>query len=260
MSSKDSCRNELRFAIRQLSDRCLYSAAKWAAEQLVGIEQDPAKFTPSHTRFQRGSSSIRRRFRTNEIASTPTAGVSYVSTPVLEEDEAVDGDFYLLAKSYFDCREYRRTAHVLRDQTGKKAVFLRCYALYLGLGWGKGKFQVQFHVTEKRKRCQMNPISQLVYGLQTQEKRGLGLRNLSVLNSAFLDKWVWRFASEREPPWKQVIIVKFGKKGDVGAPVCKGRLWCRIKEGNKCDNSPLRASFPFLYAIASSKDLWVADA
>ncbi|XP_034692523.1 anaphase-promoting complex subunit 8-like [Vitis riparia] len=131
MSSKESCRNELRTAICQLSDRCLYSAAKWAAEQLVGIEQDPAKFTPSHTRFQLGSSSIRRRFRTNEIASTPTAGVSSVSTPVLEEDEAIDGDFYLLAKSYFDCREYRRAAHVLRDQTGKKAVFLRCYALYL---------------------------------------------------------------------------------------------------------------------------------
>ena len=102
-----------------------------AAEQLVGIEQDPAKFTPSHTRFQLGSSSIRRRFRTNEIASTTTAGVSSVSTPMLEEDEAIDGDFYLLAKSYFDCREYRRAAHVLRDQTGKKAVFLRCYALYL---------------------------------------------------------------------------------------------------------------------------------
>lgn len=49
----------------------------------------------------------------------------------MEEDDAVDGDFYLLAKSYFDCREYRRAAHVLRDQSGKKAVFLRCYALYL---------------------------------------------------------------------------------------------------------------------------------
>lgn len=102
-----------------------------AAEQLAGIEQDPAKFTPANTRFQRGSSSIRRRFRTNEITSTPIAGVSYVSTPVMEEDDAIDGDFYLLAKSYFDCREYRRAAHVLRDQTGKKSVFLRCYALYL---------------------------------------------------------------------------------------------------------------------------------
>lgn len=131
MSLTESCRNELRTAISQLNGRCLYSAAKWAAEQLVGIKQNRAKYTPSNTRFQRGSSSICRRFRTNEISSTPVAGVSYVSTPVMEEDEVVDSDFYLLAKSYFDCREYRRAAHVLRDQTGKKSVFLRCYALYL---------------------------------------------------------------------------------------------------------------------------------
>ena len=65
----------------------------------MGIEQDPANFTPSNTRFQWGSSSIRRRFRTNEITSTPIAGVSYVSTPVMEEDDAVDGDFYLDRKS-----------------------------------------------------------------------------------------------------------------------------------------------------------------
>ncbi|KAK9756262.1 hypothetical protein RND81_01G085000 [Saponaria officinalis] len=56
----------------------------------------------------------------------------YVSTPLPEEDDdAVDNDFYLLGKTYFDCKEYRRAAHVLRDQTGRKAVFLRCYALYL---------------------------------------------------------------------------------------------------------------------------------
>ncbi|CAK9138671.1 unnamed protein product [Ilex paraguariensis] len=132
MGTKESCRSELRTAIRQLSDRCLYSASKWAAEQLVGIEQDPTKYTPSHTRFQRESSSIRRRFRTSEVTSTPAAGVSYVSTPVPDEDNnAPDNDFYLLAKSYFDCREYKRAAHVLRDQTSKKAMFLRCYALYL---------------------------------------------------------------------------------------------------------------------------------
>lgn len=100
---------------------------------MVGIEQDPSKFTPSNTRFQRGSSSIRRKYRTHEITptTTPIAGVSYVATPVMEEDEFVDGDFYLLAKSYFDCREYRRAAHVLRDQIGRKSLFLRSYALYL---------------------------------------------------------------------------------------------------------------------------------
>lgn len=107
----------------------------------MGIEQDPTKYTPSHTRFQRGSSSIRRRFRTatepaTSFTSTPVAGTSYVSTPsvALEDDgsdTAIDSDFYLLAKSYFDCREYRRATHVLRDQTSKKAIFLRCYALYL---------------------------------------------------------------------------------------------------------------------------------
>ncbi|KAF4374956.1 hypothetical protein G4B88_004707, partial [Cannabis sativa] len=79
-----------------------------AAEQLVSIELDPAKLTPANTRFQRGSSSIRRRFRTDDVALTPPAGVSYVSTPLMEEDEIVDGDFYLLAKSFFHCREYGR--------------------------------------------------------------------------------------------------------------------------------------------------------
>ncbi|KAJ0829398.1 putative tetratricopeptide-like helical domain superfamily [Helianthus annuus] len=131
--NKQNCRNELRTAIQQLNDRCLYSASKWAAEQLVGIEQDPTKYPPSHTRLQRDSSSILRRFRcTDEITSTPIAGTSYVSTPVLEEDNGdVDSDLYVLAKSYFNCREYRRAAHVLSDQTGSKALFLKCYALYL---------------------------------------------------------------------------------------------------------------------------------
>lgn len=58
--------------------------------------------------------------------------MSYVSTPI-PDDDAFDsgGDKYLLAKTYFDCREYRRAAHVLQNQVGRKAVFLRCYALYM---------------------------------------------------------------------------------------------------------------------------------
>lgn len=135
MTTKENCRSELRAAIRHLSDRCLYSASKWAGEQLVGIEQDPAKHTPSHTRFQRGSSSIRRRFSSSDppYTATPPAGVSYSSAGLQLDDDndGVDSDFYLLAKSYVDCREYRRAAHVLREQVGKRAVFLRCYALYL---------------------------------------------------------------------------------------------------------------------------------
>ena len=102
----------------------------------MGIEQDSSNFTPSNTRFQRGSSSIRRRFSTNESISTPQPSVGFSqppATPLPQEDEVIDGDLYLLAKSYFDCREYRRASHVLRDQMSKKSVFLRCYALYLVL-------------------------------------------------------------------------------------------------------------------------------
>ncbi|KAL6339267.1 hypothetical protein AAG906_024418 [Vitis piasezkii] len=215
MSSKESCRNELRTAICQLSDRCLYSAAKWAAEQLVGIEQDPAKFTPSHTRFQLGSSSIRRRFRTNEIASTPTAGVSSVSTPMLEEDEAIDGDFYLLAKSYFDCREYRRAAHVLRDQTGKKAVFLRCYALYLAgekrkeeemieLEGPLGKSDAVNHelvylereLSMLRKNGTVDPFGLYLYGLVLNKKGSENLARTVLVESVNSYPWNWNAWTE----------------------------------------------------------------
>ncbi|OMO89386.1 Cdc23 [Corchorus olitorius] len=109
-----------------------YKDVMRAAEQLVGLDR-LIKLTPSNTRFQRGISSIRR---TNEITCTGTlpTGVAYVSTPVMEEDEVIHGDLYLLAKSYFDYRKYKRVAHVLRDQTRNKSVFLQCYALYLALG------------------------------------------------------------------------------------------------------------------------------
>jgi anaphase-promoting complex subunit 8 len=69
-----------------------------------------------------GGSSFRRRLRPGAAeAGTPLGGVSYVSTPIPDDDAFdVGGDRYLLAKTYFDCREYRR----------KAVFFLRCYALY----------------------------------------------------------------------------------------------------------------------------------
>ncbi|PKI63155.1 anaphase-promoting complex subunit 8 [Punica granatum] len=215
MSSKESCRTELRAAIRQLSDRCLYSASKWAGEQLVGIELDPAKFTPSNTRFQRGSSSIRRRFRTNEITLTPIAGVSYVSTPVMEEDDAVDGDFYLLAKSYFDCREYRRAAHVLRDQNGKKSIFLRCYALFLAgekrkeeeiieLEGPLGKSDavnrelvaLERELLMLRKNGSIDPFCLYMYGLVLKEKGSENLARTVLVESVNSYPWNWSAWSE----------------------------------------------------------------
>lgn len=36
------------------------------------------------------------------------------------------------------------------------------------------------------------------------------VHDLFVLNTTLLSKWSWRFASERESMWKQVIVGKFG--------------------------------------------------
>lgn len=131
MATKETYKSELRAAIRQLSDRCLYSASKWAAELLTGIDYyaPPSSSVPSTGSWSHGT---RRRFRSGgDSVATPVAGISYVSTPVPSDEVSGDEDVYMLGKSYFDCREYRRAAHSLRDQNGKKAVFLRCYALYM---------------------------------------------------------------------------------------------------------------------------------
>ncbi|XP_057857553.1 anaphase-promoting complex subunit 8 isoform X2 [Cryptomeria japonica] len=155
MVTKEGCRVELREAIRQLRDRGLYTAAKWAAEQLVGIEEEDRVVTPvsGYVRSDRGSSTGRRERRAwssdkeflraggglggGEMYSTPLGMRTHVAasgsgygTPLFQETE-MENDRHMLAKSYFDTHEYRRAAFVLRETPGKKALFLRCYSLYL---------------------------------------------------------------------------------------------------------------------------------
>ncbi|KAJ6900958.1 hypothetical protein NC652_026909 [Populus alba x Populus x berolinensis] len=44
----------------------------------------------------------------------PVTGMSMHPLPYWRKMMSKDGDFYLLAKSYLDCREHKRAAHVLR--------------------------------------------------------------------------------------------------------------------------------------------------
>ena len=41
-------------------------------------------------------------------------------------------------------------------------------------------------------------------------KGRLGFRSLGTFNKALLGKWSWRFAIERNPLWKRVIVGKYG--------------------------------------------------
>lgn len=45
-------------------------------------------------------------------------------------------------------------------------------------------------------------------------KAWLGFRSLGTFNKALLGKWSWRFATERNPLWKQVIIGKCGQEDE----------------------------------------------
>ncbi|KAL6347163.1 hypothetical protein AAG906_012744 [Vitis piasezkii] len=92
------------------------------------------------------------------------------------------------------------------------------------------------------------------------EKMGFGQKwvgwmkwNLFVLNMALSGKWGWRFAFKRESLWKREVF-----KSKVCFVVGNGR---RIKFWlNKwCGDSLLKESFPTLFAIANSKESWVAN-
>eukprot|EP00897_Mesotaenium_endlicherianum_P009716 jgi/Mesen1/8773/ME000524S08071 len=150
-------RRELRQAVFDLRERGLYVAAK-AAEQLVGLPQTPqappeeAEATSSDRRStlhrvpqgkQGGRQEVRgtdqREGYREKDGESGSRGGGRGGSRGAEEEQADDddegeeeeADVYLLAKSFFDMREYRRAAHALRDTQGKKALFLRCYSLYL---------------------------------------------------------------------------------------------------------------------------------
>ncbi|RVW69042.1 La-related protein 6B [Vitis vinifera] len=83
---------------------------------------------------------------------------------------------------------------------------------------------------------------------------GLGIRSLVTLNKAFLGKWSWKFAIERNSLWKQVIIDKYGvEDGGNGRKV---KFWKDLW----CEDQALKDAFPNLFRLAVNKDQWVCDA
>ena len=43
-----------------------------------------------------------------------------------------------------------------------------------------------------------------------KNKGGLGVCRLLNLNRALLGKWIWRFTTEKEAPWRHFITLKYG--------------------------------------------------
>ena len=117
---------------------------------------------------------------------------------------------------------------------------------------------------------------------------GLGIRSLAAFNKALLGKWLWRFANEIDPLWKQIITGKYGLQ--EGGWYSKGvsdrygvGVWKAIRNGWEnirthsrfiigdgtrvkfwkdlwCGNQSLKYAFPNLFNLAVNKDGWVVEA
>ena len=141
--------------------------------------------------------------------------------------------------------------------------------------WGRGNLDKKIHLVNWKTVC------------TSKKGGGLDIRSLLNLNKSFLGKWNWRLAVEDNPPWKDLIKLKYGLKdggwfsveprGSFGVGLwkdirkeaqqlkqkCKlmlgdgGRI--RFWEDRWCGENPLCVSFPTLYVVAASKGAIVGE-
>ncbi|KIH87945.1 anaphase-promoting complex subunit 8 [Sporothrix brasiliensis 5110] len=90
-------RSALQDAVVKCSERCLYQSAKWAAELLTSIPESAVDNT---------------NINLPPSATPPPLLVTQNVDPAEARLEAAEINKYLLAKSFFDCREYDRCAAV----------------------------------------------------------------------------------------------------------------------------------------------------
>ena len=150
---------ELRRAVRDLQNRGLLHAARWAAEQLYGLEDetpgeggDGATPTTASMRATPTTATPAAAEEDDDDAmelETPRSGAKKPSSDATRAGAGgasagaesrwsgrgttpeTAGDDYILAKAYFDLGEYRRASHQLSENRSSLGRFLRYYALFL---------------------------------------------------------------------------------------------------------------------------------
>ncbi|CAO3572047.1 unnamed protein product [Mortierella alpina] len=120
----NEARGTLRETIQACNERGLYFAARWAAEALNGLPTP--EYDLQTTRSQAAKPSDGQRYTSPyaeelclDLCSEPT------NVPLPEHDT------YLMAKTFFDLKEFDRCASVLSGCTSSKSRFLRLYSKYL---------------------------------------------------------------------------------------------------------------------------------
>lgn len=102
----------LQDAVVKCSERCLYQSAKWASELLNSLPQPAAASSPADTEFDSPMENV-----DSEAPAAQTGVLSHQDDPHEARLEAAEAHKYLMAKTYFDCREYDRCAAVFLPET-----------------------------------------------------------------------------------------------------------------------------------------------
>ena len=123
-----------------------------ASEQLVGLTTNSAEWMNAQMPVLPVSSAddndtgVTHRFYSNH------------SNSIDPDVHPTEHDAYLLAKSYFDLKEYRRAASVLANFYSAPSLFLRLFALYLVSQLGSPRLTHPSKTTEKSKIETSNDI------------------------------------------------------------------------------------------------------
>ncbi|WVQ85576.1 hypothetical protein IAT38_007742 [Cryptococcus sp. DSM 104549] len=142
--------NDLRRTVRELKDRGLMVAAKWASELLMAIPKEyrsaphlpfspppqplslpPRSPTQGHPRPSIGDFLPSPGPGAFNAHAGPSKGRTMHGIELEEEEDILEEDEFQLARGYFDLKEYDRVVWVLRDAKGSRARFLRYYSMYL---------------------------------------------------------------------------------------------------------------------------------
>ena len=150
-----------------------------------------------------------------------------------------------------------------------RRVKLRLEQIQRDFLWGGGSLYKKSHLVKWATVC------------SNKKEGGLGVRGLYNLNKAFLSKWLWRFANERDSLWRKVIGSKFREdlrgwcsckvRGNYGSRVWKEirKEWeaflpitfcssgngkrVRFWKDNWCGEEPLSLTFLSLFSIPTNK-------
>ncbi|KAF9914170.1 Anaphase-promoting complex subunit 23 [Lobosporangium transversale] len=126
-------RVELREAVQACNERGLYFSARWAAEALNGLPTIGSSGTHNHENGLPSTTGSLgpETHQSGHHISKYVAEVSLYSSMAITEADLAEFDTYLMAKTFFDLKEYDRCVSVLEERTSHKSRFLRLYSKYL---------------------------------------------------------------------------------------------------------------------------------